>query len=216
MPSRNHSLSDNSNAGNFTDLHTLSRRRASSARRFGPVGTVFCIGRPVFRSQIARDLALLLDLDPAVTAWSCLPAVVELASADGEIVNHVPDFRVVGSEGRESFLDAGETGLTPIGPTITYRPIPEDEIRVEPALSNAREMMRYAKRVVPLGDRVRLLAYLEEMSPITLIEAASAMRESPEPIGAVVALALKRVIALEWRETPIGPETQVRSRCRQN
>ena len=72
--------------------------------------------------------------------------------------------------------------------------------------------MRYARRSVPLSDRVRLLAYLAEMSPISLIEAASAMRESPEPVGAVIALALRRVVSIEWRDDPIGPETQVRIR----
>lgn len=216
MPSTDHSLSDISDAGNPTDLHTLSRRRASSVRRFGPAGTVYCIGHPIFRSQLARDLALLLDLDAAVAEWSCLPAVVEFADAFGEIVDRVPDFRVVDVHGWSRFVDAGESGLTPIDPLIVHESVPETDIRQEPALSNARDMMRYAKRVVPLGDRVRLLAYLEEMSPITLIEAASAMRESPEPVGAVVALALKRVIKLEWREAPIGPETQVRPRCREN
>ena len=73
-------------------------------------------------------------------------------------------------------------------------------------------MMRYARRTVPLGDRVRLLAHLEETSPITLAEAASGMRKSAEPVGAVVALALKRFVHLDWRDTPIGPETPVRPR----
>lgn len=218
MPAPDHSSSDIANIDTAfgTSLETQTRRRASSVRRFGPAGTVFCNGRPIFRSQLARDLGLLFDLDPSVAEWSCLTTVVEFADAFGEIVDRVPDFLVVDVNGRSRFVDAGESGLTPIDPLIVHESVPETDIRQEPALSNARDMMRYAKRVVPLGDRVRLLAYLEEMSPVTLIEAASAMRESPEPVGAVVALALKRVITLEWREAPIGPETQVRSRCRQN
>ncbi|ORE97745.1 hypothetical protein [Aurantimonas sp. 22II-16-19i] len=192
-------------------LLTEARRRASS-RRFGPAGTVRCLGRPAFRSALARDLGLLLDLDPDVAAWWCLPAVVEFADGDGEVIERVPDFLVRGTDGRDRFLDAGETGLTPVDPLVAYRAVPEDEIRQEPLLSNARDAMRYAKRVVPLGDRVRLLAYLAEMSPITLVEAASAMRESSEPVGAVIALALRRIVRIDWEDTPIGPETAVRSR----
>ncbi|KQT72491.1 hypothetical protein ASG54_18215 [Aureimonas sp. Leaf460] len=63
-----------------------------------------------------------------------------------------------------------------------------------------------------MGDRVRLLAWLEEAGSVTLIEAASAMRESGEPVGAVLAMVLKRHVAIEWHEMPIGPETQVRLR----
>ena len=214
MPSADHFLSDNSDidADNSSGALTLARRRTSSIRRFGPSGTVFCHGRPVFRSQLARDLGLLFDLDPCVAEWSCLPEIVEFSDADGEIVDRVPDFLVVDVDGRPRFVDAGAAGLRPVDPSIVYRAIPADEIRQEPALTNAREMMRYVKRVVPLGDRVRLLAYLEELSPITLIEAASAMRESNEPVGAVIALALKRIVSIEWQDAPIGPETPVRLR----
>ena len=213
MPALDHTPSDNSDieSDNTAPL-TRARRRASSVRRFGPAGTVRCVGRPIFRSRLARDLGLLLDLDRAVLEWSCLPDVVEFADADGEIVERVPDFRIVESGGLERFVDAGRTRLTPIEKSISYRTIPEDEILIEPALSNARDMMRYARWSVPLSDRVRLLAYLAEMSPITLIEAATAMRESPEPVGAVIALFLRRVVSIEWRDDPIGPETQVRPR----
>ena len=214
MPSLDHSLSNSVDidADNPGGALTLARRRASSIRRFGPSGTVFCLGRPIFRSQLARDLGLLLDLDRSVAEWSCLPQIVEFADADGEIVDRVPDFLVVDGDGRPRFVDAGAAGLTPIDPSVVLEAIPQNEIRREPALSNARDMMRYARRVVPLADRVRLLAWLEEASPITLIEAASAMRESSEPVGAVIALALKRVVSIEWQDAPIGPETPVRLR----
>ena len=187
-------------------------RRRGSVRRFAPPGTVFCDGRPAFRSQLARDLGLLLDLDRSVVAWACLPAVLEMHDVQGEVVERVPDFAIRRIDGTESFLDAGETGLRPVERGVRYKIVPEAEIRHEPALSNARDMMRYARRTVPLGDRVRLLAHLEETSPITLAEAASGMRESAEPVGAVVALALKRFVHLDWRDAPIGPETPVRPR----
>ena len=215
MPSSaDHSLADISEieTDNPGGLLTLARRQASSIRRFGPPGTVFCRGRPIFRSQLARDLGLLLDLDRSVVEWSCLPQIVELADSSGEIIERVPDFLVLDIEDRSRFVDAGAARLKPVDPLVAHQSVSVDEIRREPALTNARQMMRYANRVVSLGDRVRLLAWLEEMSPITLIEAASAMRESAEPVGAVIALALKRVVSIDWQESSIGPETQVRLR----
>ena len=211
MPSADHSLSSFPGLDNSRDTQALWSP-CTSSRRFGPLGTVFCFGRPIFRSRLSRDLGLLLDLDRSVARWSCYPGLVEFAGTEGDSIFRTPDFVVADTDGRERLVDAVGVELIPVDPGIDYRAIPADEIRQEPALTNAREMMRYANRVVSLGDRVRLLAYLEEASSITLIEAASAMRESSEPVGAVIALALKRVVSIEWHDAPIGPETQVRLR----
>lgn len=35
------------------------------------------------------------------------------------------------------------------------------------------------------------------------------MRESPEPIGAVIAMVLQRVIRIDWRENRLGPDSRV-------
>ena len=197
-----------------TSIHHLDRnliaaRRKASARRYPPVGAVRCIGRAVFRSTLARDLALLLDLDDDIEAWQCLPMPIEMADGDGVVRVHVPDFLVTYADGSLVHLDAGRLDLTPAGGGISWSCVSEDEIRIEPALSNARDMLRYARRIVPLGDRIRLLAHLEDVGSTTLVEAAAGLRESSEPIGAVVALALQRVVRLDWRETRLHPGSRV-------
>ena len=184
-------------------------RRKASTCRYLPTGTVRCVGLPLFRSSLARDLGLLLDLDDEVEAWQCLPRAFDFADGDGVILQHVPDFLVHYACGSEVLLDASLDGLAPIDASIAWSAICESEIRVEPAISNAREMLRYARRMVPLGDRIRLVAYLEDAGAATLIEAAAGMRESPEPIGAVIAMVLQRVIRIDWREQRLGPDSRV-------
>ncbi|WP_157944606.1 hypothetical protein [Mangrovicella endophytica] len=185
----------------------------SSRRRFQPIGTVRCEGRPVFRTQLARDLGVLLDLDDEVENWCCLPGSFEFLGSDGQVISRTPDFRVHHHDGSAILMDAGgPAGIRPIDPALAYSSVSSDEVRAEPALTNAREMLRYSRRVVSLADRVRLLAWLEEVGSVTLIEAASAMRESTEPVGAVLALVLKRHVTLDWREMPVGPDTQIRPR----
>ncbi len=191
------------------DADLVRARRQASCRRFPPTGTVRCVGIPLYRTRLARDLGLLLDLDDDVDAWRCLPASIEVADHDGVIRWHVPDFSVRYGDGSECYLDAGGLDFQIVAPGLGWGCVCEDEILAEPAISNAREMLRYGRRVVPLGDRIRLLAYLEEAGTMTLVEAATAMRESHEPIGAVIALALQRIVKIAWRESRITPETQV-------
>ncbi|NDW05870.1 hypothetical protein [Jiella pacifica] len=184
-------------------------RRKASRRHYAPAGTMRCIGIPIFRSTLARDLGLLVDLDDEVEAWQCLPRALDFCDADGVLVRHVPDFLVRYACGSEIYLDAGRIGLTSADDRTAWSAICEAEIRTEPALPNAREMLRYARRIVPLGDRIRLLAYLEDVGSATLVDAASGMRESPDPVGAVIALVLQRVVRIDWRERRLAPDSRV-------
>ncbi|MBP0615754.1 hypothetical protein [Jiella mangrovi] len=168
-----------------------------------------CVGIPIFRSALARDLGVLLDLDDQVEAWQCLPKALDFAGPDGVIVQHIPDFLVRYACGCEVFLDAGGIDAVPVDAEFAYTAVCEAEIRIEPALSNAREMLRYARRNVPLGDRIRLLAYLEDVGSATLVDAASGMQESREPVGAVIALALQRIVRIDWRERRLAPDSRV-------
>ncbi len=68
----------------------LDRTRLSAVQNaFVPSGAVRCLDRPLFRSQAARDLGCLLDVDAEVISWSCLP--LELCS---QKMSHIPDFAV--------------------------------------------------------------------------------------------------------------------------
>lgn len=179
---------------------------------FRPRGTVRCSGRPAFRSQLARDLGCLLDVDDEVDAWSCLPVML----LEGNN-SHVPDFLVLrGSE--HVLMDAvRHPGDAPHGwieeaaaeRGYGYETWRVERIRSGYRLSNARDLLRYAGWECPLGDRVRLLAGLDETGSMTITECLSAFRET-RPIAGLSSLILNRFVEIDLDEARVGPETQVR------
>lgn len=187
-------------------------RAEAAAVIFHPRGTIRCVGRPLFRSQLARDLACLLDVDADVSEWSCLPLVLR----DGPR-SHVPDFLVSGGQG-PCLMDAGD------GPAdawiedaarqegLRYVRRSADEIVKGPLLANAVDLLRYARWSCSLGDRVRLLAALDETGSMPLVECLSAFKETA-PIAGLSSLILHRFVEVDLDEARIGPETIVR-RCR--
>jgi hypothetical protein len=193
------------------DLLTRIRDDAS-ALSFSPRGTVRCRGMPLFRTQAARDLACLLDVDPAVESWSCLPMV--LHHPEGM---HVPDFAVVLSSGSvlvdavpsdaeapprwvpDAARDAGHR----------YEAHSEADLREGFRLDNARDLLRYANYRISLGDRVRLLTLLEEQGPMPLADCMHVIRDGRDAIGVIAAMALRRFIEIDLDEARIGPETRV-------
>ena len=176
---------------------------------FRPYATVRCQGAPPFRTQLARDFACLLDVDDEVSAWSCLPA--ELASGDE---SHVPDFLVRRGE-RHELVDAGTgPGFAWLSHRAeergcSYVIVSSATVREGFRLANARDLLRYARWECPLGDRIRLLAGLEENGSLTVAESLAAFRET-RPIAGLAALALRRFVSIDIDSAPIGPSTSVR------
>jgi hypothetical protein len=169
----------------------------------------------VFRSQQARDLACLLDLDPSVREWSCLTLTLR---SDGAA--HVPDFTVIREKGA-SLVDAvGSVGASSAGwieaeavrRGYAYERVAAGGIGAGVRLANARDLLRYARWQCPLGDRVRLLAALDEFASMTVAECLPAFRETV-PIAGLSSLILHRFVEIDLDESRIGPETVVR-RCR--
>lgn len=76
-------------------------------------------------------------------------------------------------------------------------------------LRNSKDLLRYGFYRPPLGDRIRLLAALDDMGSLTVAECMSAVREG-RPMPTVAALILQGFLAIDLDETLIGPETQVR------
>ncbi|EJL50820.1 hypothetical protein PMI09_04857 [Rhizobium sp. CF122] len=138
-------------------------RRASPCFHY-PLATIKCVGSPIFRTQDARDFACLLDVDPDVASWSC--DGVEL-SYGGE--TYLTDFVVTGVDGRTFVVDVSHD--LPRSPDwielaaeragYGYRPIAMKEFTDGYRLRNAKDLLRCGF-YRPLGDRIRLLAALEE------------------------------------------------------
>jgi hypothetical protein len=195
------------------DATPLERVRFEAAANcFEPLGAIRCDGPRLFRTQAARDAGCLADLDPAVRAWRCLPLAL---GADGVV--HVPDLAIELDAG-VTLVDAVDDGAA--GPP-DWVPAAVAEAgfghRVDRAadlrghrLDNARDLLRYARWRVSLGDRVRLLTLLEESGPLPLASCLGAVRSS-EPIGTIAALALRGFVRIDLDDGPIGPATRVRA-----
>ncbi len=182
----------------------------ASSQKFYPLGTVRCSGDVMFRSQLARDLGCLLDVDETVVAWLCLP--VEVSTSDGV---HVPDVMVDYDDGRRVFLDAcDEEGDASVSEgaacsRIHHRFVPREEIEAGCRLVNAKDMLRYANYRTPLNDRMRLLAALEEAGSLAISECMHLFREV-QPMTGISWMLLNRMISADLDDRMLGPETALR------
>lgn len=192
-------------------------RNSQSFRIFHPVATVKCDRAPVYRSQVARDVACLFDVDAAVTAWRGMP--YNLGSEDQPIV---PDFLVTKTDGSTTIVDAPDrTPSVDISVMeveaqrqgARYRLLSHEDVYDGFRLRNAKDLLRYGVWTVPLGDRIRLLAALEDVGSMPLQECLKAFLET-RPVAGLSALILQGFVDVDLDEGPIGPTTIVRSIAR--
>lgn len=178
-------------------------------RSFYPSATMRCDGSRVFRSQAARDVACLLDLDPGVVLWRCGPHI------DGH--DHIPDFEATHDDGRVVFIDAHDRRLDTDDDMIAavdrhgaeYRQLSRGEVHDGFRLKNAKDLLRYGNYVVPLGDRIRLLGALDANGSMPLVECLNAFQEV-KPVAGLASLILNRYLEVDLDDAPLGPETAVR------
>ena len=188
-------------------------RNSALIRTFPPTGTVKCDGARLFRSQAARDVGCLLDVNESVVSWRCMP----MPFGAGGIV-HVPDFEVHNEDGGILYLDAPDRG-TSVDVTLLateakrlnarYRLLERGEIYDGFRLRNARDLLRYAATVTPLGDRLRLLGALEENGSLPLAECLNVFQEV-RPVPGLASLVLHGYVEIDLDGAPIGPESSVR------
>lgn len=198
---------------NATHARVLAHARQSAlVNAFVPRGTVRCRGDALFSGKAARDAACLLDLDASVIAWTCMPIVLERNRR-----RHVPDFLVERHSGT-TVIDV----VPLIGPQPpkwiadasrklghAYEAMLEASFKDDLRLVNARELLRYANWQVPLGDRIRLLAFLDERGPAPLATCMSVLANNRDPVGAIASLALRRFVEMDIDDMLLGPDTIV-------
>jgi hypothetical protein len=186
-------------------------------RPYFPFLTLKCLGRPLYRSREARNYACLLDLDPSVVSWQCITHA--LADSHGPERYYV-DFMV--EKDHERLLvevwnrDLGNTEwISSLAEQFEcrYHAVLMSEIRKQPRLQNARDLLRYAGYDAALGDRIRILAALDELGTLTLAECLSAVRDG-RPMQTVAAMILGGHIEVELDEELLGPDTAVRRASR--
>lgn len=185
-------------------------------RSFFPLATLKCVGRPLFRSQEARDYACLLDLDPTVVSWRSVTRPITNDSGARKPRKHFVDFVVV-TESEALLVDVWPTDagiITWIAGVAQrqgyrYQAVSLSEFGRGPRLQNARDLIRYAGYDAPLGDRIRVLAALEEMRTLTLADCLSVVRES-KPMPTIVAMILTGILEIDLDEALLGPDSVVR------
>lgn len=184
-------------------------------RPFPPHPTLKCLGQPLFRNQNARDYACILDLDPEVISWKCMAAaIVNNSNALRPRWWHV-DFAVETSS--DAFLveiwqttAGGPTWLPKVAERMGYR-LQNISVREIDSvlLQNSKDLMRYVGSEVPLGDRVRVLAALDEIGSLTLAESLSVIRES-KPMHSIAAMILSGILEVDLSVALLGPDSVVR------
>lgn len=195
-----------------SSIITAARSRGA-IQVFPPIPAVKCDGPKLFRSQIARDLACLLDVNPSVAAWVCMPR-----SVDVDDRQHVPDFEARNIEGGRWYLDAPDRAFEIDAASVAgafmregirYRLVASDELYLGPRLRNAKDLLRYADHNPPLGDRIRLLSVLEEEGALPMAEALQLFQETRGMAG-LASMILREMVEVDLDEELLGPRTMVR------
>lgn len=180
-----------------------------------PSVTTKCVGRTLYRSQEASDYACMLELDPEVLCWRCVTQPFTNASASRRPRQRYVDFAVQTAD--ESLLVDVFRGvpkaipwLPGVAARLGYRYQAISISEVNPTrLQNARDLVRYAGKEAALGDRIRILAGLDEMGSMSLAECLAAVREGA-PMRSIASLILRGQLEVDLDEQLLGPDTVVR------
>lgn len=183
---------------------------SSHPQVFHPLYTVYCVGAPKFRSQVARDAACLLEVDETVENWSCQSQ----SFSDGTDL-HLPDFVVNRDDGDSYVIDIlGQRAIPSWVPRAAelegfrYQAWSEDDLPPV-RLRNAKDLLRYARVDTSLVDRVILLSALKEAGSLRLSEAIT-MASGTKAIPIIFSMVLQRLIAIDLDEELIGPDSVLR------
>lgn len=187
-------------------------RQSALINAFAPRGTVRCRGDALFRTKAARDAACLLDLDASVIAWTCMPVVLHRNRR-----SHIPDFLIERRSGTTAIDVVPVIGPPPPKWAANalrklghhYETMQEATFKNDVRLENAQELLRYANYHVALGDRIRLLAFLDEHGSAPLATCMSVLSNNRDPVGVIAALTLRRFVEVDIDEAILGPDTIV-------
>jgi hypothetical protein len=180
-----------------------------------PSATLKCVGLTLYRSQEACDYACLLELDPDVISWRCVTQPFFDDTAARKPRHRYVDFAVQ-KEDETLLVDiwrgSAETTawLSGVAERLGYRYHPISIFDLNPTrIQNARDLVRYGGRDAALGDRIRILAALDEMGSLTLAECLGAVREGAR-MGSVANMILRRMLEVDLDEKLLEPDTIVR------
>jgi hypothetical protein len=170
------------------------------------------------QSRLHRDVLVQASLDPLVRIIEFLPEIrfrgisVALDSTvlhrdDGSFMLRIEGHRSVRNEHEEGAM---RSALRQRG--ISILDITTAEIRVEPRLTNAREVWACRDFHVTMADRMRILHALEDEGPQSIKALQHVACTSADLASALCSLACADLVEIDIAAMPIGPATIVRSR----
>ncbi|TAV89583.1 hypothetical protein [Rhizobium leguminosarum] len=202
------------NPSDQTGQETRERFRASS-ERYRPFGTVRCSNPSYFRSQLARDVGCLLDVDDDVLGWCCRPYGMDGLMRERSWKGPPPDFMATYRRGNDVYIsvveEEGDPELTEIAACgrLSHQFVSRAAILSGHRLQNAKDLLRYANYRCPLGDRMRIMTALEQEGSATVGECMAAFREV-NPMAGLSSLILHRFVTIDLDAELIAPHTVVK------
>lgn len=182
-------------------------------RPYFPFIALKCIGPALYRSRGARDYACLLDLDPSVTSWQCATFLLGDNSSDRkftiDFIVETTDDRAIVEIWERPPEDARWVTDAARRYGYRYQAVWMPELRKQPRLQNAKDLIRYAGYDAPLGDRIRLLAALDELGSLTLAECLAAIRDG-RPMQTIAAMILQGHVEVDLDTSLLGPDSVIR------
>ena len=185
-----------------------SHSAVGTVKSYYPLHTIHCTGPVVFRNQLVRDYACLLDIDDDVVHWSC-PTT---ALGSGQLI-HQPDFAVLKNDG-QWLIDVVNGDPPPQWVSAAAREAGFSYLAVDQMiipsvrLKNAKDLLRYGGYEAALSDRIKVLAALDEFGSLSVADCLSAF-SARHRVATLASLILHRFITLDLDKI-IGPETQIR------
>ncbi|MBO9127945.1 MULTISPECIES: hypothetical protein [unclassified Rhizobium] len=135
----------------------------------------------------------------SAVGWEGPPVDLMASYGDGRDVY----YHVVDGEGDPEVTEAAACRR------FYHQFVTANEIRGGHRLQNAKDLLRYANYQTPLGDRIRLLAALEQEGSATVAECLSVFREI-SPMAGLSSLILRRWVTIDLDLELIAPHTTVR------
>ncbi len=174
-------------------------------------------------SAIEYDHATVLDVRPDVVRILAQPVEVSY-ELDGKQRRTVPDFRIDLADGttelhecrtdKEAALEQVMREATAITEACMsrrehYVVVKESDVRREPRLSNARLLRDQRMRPRSVAVERAVLALLAANGDICIGDVCSSLSVHCVSAEAVLAMALRGTVALDWETAPVGPTTRV-------
>jgi hypothetical protein len=170
------------------------------------------------QSWLHRDALVQASLDPRVRIIEFLPEIRfrEVSVAVNSVVLHRDDgsfmLRIEGHRPVQNDDEEGALRLALQRRAISILDLTAADIRVEPRLTNAREVWNHRDFHVALGDRIRILQALDDEGPQSIKALQQIAYTSADLASALCSLACADLIEIEIDAMPVGPGTIVRSR----